>query len=330
MTGTSGIIVAVVAVGVPALVFTLWPLFRRGAGPPRFLALPPDPREQLAEQKRQILRALRELDFEHEAGLVSDDDHAELRARYESEAGRVLTELDRLGAPAAPPTPAPAAASARRSAWRHPAALAVGAVVLVVFGGALGAGIVRYTAPDPQAGQPITGSRPLAGMPPGEESPGGMPGPLRGPAASMTGPDGKIPPQILQGMLQAARQSLFAGQYGQAIAAYQAVLKRQPKNVDAMTHLGLIVAIGGHEDAALQTFDKALALDPKYPPALLYRGQVLFDAKKDVAGAVRSWEQFLAVAPPGEDRDRITQMVADAKAGRLKPPATSAPSVPTN
>src|SRR4029450_12863456 len=33
--------------------------------------------------------------------------------------------------------------------------------------------------------------------------------------------------------------------YGEAIAAYQAVLKRDPKNVDAMTHLALIVAIGG-------------------------------------------------------------------------------------
>src|SRR5437762_7370960 len=31
---------------------------------------------------------------------ISDADYAELRARYESEAARVLTELDRLAAPA--------------------------------------------------------------------------------------------------------------------------------------------------------------------------------------------------------------------------------------
>ena len=78
-------------------------------------------------------------------------------------------------------------------------------------------------------------------------------------------------------MLQAARQSLFEGRYAEAIAAYQAVLKRDAKNVDALTHLGLIVAIGGHADTALETIDKALAIDPKYPPAYLYRGQVLFE-----------------------------------------------------
>jgi cytochrome c-type biogenesis protein CcmH/NrfG len=123
-----------------------------------------------------------------------------------------------------------------------------------------------------------------------------------------------VTPEILQGMLQAARASLFEGRYGEAIAAYQAVLKRDPKNVDAMTHLGLIVAIGGHADSALETLDKALSLDPNYPPALLYRGQVLYEVKNDAAGAIKSWEKFLAVAPPGEDRDRIMRMIADAKA----------------
>ena len=100
-------------------------------------------------------------------------------------------------------------------------------------------------------------------------------------------------------MLNAARQSLFDGNYSQAIAAYQAVLKRDAKNVDAMTHLGLIVAIGGHADAALETFDKALAIDPKYPPAYLYRGQVLFEQKQDYAGAVKAWESFLKLVPNG-------------------------------
>ncbi len=127
-------------------------------------------------------------------------------------------------------------------------------------------------------------------------------------------------PEVLQGMLQAARASLFAGRYGEAIAAYQAVLKRDPKNVDALTHMGLIVAIGGHADTALQTFDNALAIDPNYPPALLYRGQVLDEAKHDVPGAIRSWEKFVAVTPEGEDRARVAQMIAEAKSRAAKAP----------
>jgi cytochrome c-type biogenesis protein CcmH/NrfG len=122
-------------------------------------------------------------------------------------------------------------------------------------------------------------------------------------------------------MLQAARVSLFARRYGEAISAYQAVLKRDPDNVDALTHMGLIAAIaaqGEHGpemvDRSLDLFDRALAQDPNYPPALLYRGQVLYEARKDVPGAIKAWEKFLAVAPPGEDRDRVAKLLADARA----------------
>jgi tetratricopeptide (TPR) repeat protein len=294
-----GVVLVAIAIGLPALAFVAWPLLtRRG---PAILPLPPDPREQLNEQKRQAVRSLRELAFEHEAGHISDDDYADLRARYERETAGVLAELDRLGpAPASPPPRAPAPPG-RRAAWRHPIAVAASGAAVLVFGIGIGAGIVRYTTPEPPDPPPMPGSRPLA--------------PIEGPpAAPGGGAPRAVTPEVLQGMLQAARASLFEGRYGEAIAAYQAVLKRDPKNVDAMTHLALIVAIGGHGDQALETLDKALSLDPNYPPALLYRGQVLYEVKNDAAGAIKSWEKFLAVAPPGEDSDRIKKMIAEAKA----------------
>jgi tetratricopeptide (TPR) repeat protein len=303
----SGVFVAALAIGIPALAFTLWPLWsRRG---PAILPLPPDQREQLLEQKRQALRSLEELAFEHEAGHISDDDHADLRARYESETATVLAELDRL-APAAPVQRPSREPSSRSSAWRHPLAVGASAAALLAFGVGIGAGIVRYTTPDPPSETPMPGSRPLASLDKGPAPDGG------------TGAPRTVSPEMLQGMLQAARASLFGGRYGEAIAAYQAVLKREPKNVDAMTHLGLIVAIGGHADSALEAFDKALSLDPNYAPALLYRGQVLYESKQDTAGAIKAWEKFIKVAPPGEDRDRVTKMIADAKSGvPVTPPA---------
>ena len=306
-----GVVVSVV-VGAPALLFALWPLLRRDAGGRTFLPLPLDRRQQLGEDKRAVFAALRELEFEHAAGHVSDADFADLRARYEGEAAVILGELDRLGT-VEPEPPRVEAIAPRGSAWRHPIALGTFAVLLVAFGVALGAGVVRYTEPDPMAGQLQTGSRPLAAL-----SPESTPPPSSSAPPSSSG--GRVvPPEVLRGMLQAARSSLGAGRYGEAIAAYQAVLKRDPKNVDAMTHLALIVAIGGgpeHADRALETFDKALAIDPSYLPALLYRGQVLYEVKKDVGGAIRSWEKFMALAPPGEDRDRVAKMIADARAGR--------------
>ena len=91
------ILVVAIIVGVPALGFALWPLLRpKGAGR-AFLALPADTREHLLEEKRSLLRALREIEFEHEAGHVSAADYGELRSRYEAEAAAILTTLDRLG-----------------------------------------------------------------------------------------------------------------------------------------------------------------------------------------------------------------------------------------
>jgi tetratricopeptide (TPR) repeat protein len=301
----SRIIVAELLLGVPALAFTLWPLLR-GNGVQALLPLPPDPRERLLENKRRLLDALRELAFEHETGHVSDDDYADRRTRYECEAAAVLRELDRVIVPTAPRPEKASASSPGRPLWTHPVMAGAGALGLVLFGILLGAGVVRNTTPDPMAGQAPPGSRPLAD--------------LRGPASPDAGESvgaalPAVTPDALQGMLQAARASLFAGRYGEAIAAYQAVLKRDAKNVDALTHLGLVVAIGGRTDAALETLDKALTINPNYPPALLYRGQLLAEVKHDVPGAIRSWEKFVAVVPEGEDRQRVVRMIAEAKSG---------------
>lgn len=306
----TGILVAAAAIGLPLAFFVAWPLIRH-RGAPVLLPLPPDPREPLFERKAAALRALRELDFEHESSHVSDDDYAELRARYESEAAAVLSELDRLApAPARPARPAHGAA--RASAWRHPFALGAAAVALVIFGVTLGIGIVRYSEPDRMAAPPMAAAPPLAAT--------------DAPATPSSGEGARaIPPEVLRGMLQAARQSLFAGRPQEASAAYQAVLKRDPQNVDALTHLGVLLVMsadgaqrGELVDHGLRLFDRALAVDPNYPPALFYRGQVLYDLKRDAAGAIASWEKFVAVAPPGEDRERVTKQIADAKAAAPK------------
>jgi hypothetical protein len=50
---------------------------------------------------------------------------------------------------------------------------------------------------------------------------------------------------MLEGMLKAAHASLDAGRYQEAIAAYTAILKRDQRNVDAITHMGVILALAG-------------------------------------------------------------------------------------
>jgi tetratricopeptide (TPR) repeat protein len=301
-------ITLIAAIVGPALAIVLWPLL---GGRPAGAASSParasdDRRLELEEEKSALYRALRELEFDHDAGHLSDPDFQSLRERYESRAGVLITELDALGPEPprrAPAEPAPARAETRRASWtRHPATFAAGAAVLVIFGVIIGVNAGRFTERDE------TFTPPGARIP----VPGPPPSPV-GPPMARLEPGKPIPPEMLAGMLQAARQSLFEGRYSEAIAAYQAVLKRDERNVDAMTHLGLIVAVGGHADSALETFDRALKLDPKYAPAYLYRGQVLYEQKQDYAGAVAAWERFMALVPKGEDRDRVAELVARAR-----------------
>jgi len=301
-------ITLIVALALPALAIVLWPLVGGRSGDSGAAAERPrdDRRLELEEEKGALYRALRELEFDHDAGHLSDPDFQSLRERYESRAGVLITELDALGPEPprrAPAESAPTRAETPRASWtRHPATFAAGAAVLVIFGVIIGVNAGRFTERDETFTPP--GARiPVPGPPPSSV----------GPPMARLEPGKPIPPEMLAGMLQAARQSLFEGRYSEAIAAYQAVLKRDERNVDAMTHLGLIVAVGGHADSALETFDKALKIDPKYAPAYLYRGQVLYEQKQDYAGAVAAWERFMALVPKGEDRDRVAELVARAK-----------------
>jgi cytochrome c-type biogenesis protein CcmH/NrfG len=304
---------AIAVIGLPALALVLWPLLRGGAGPATTAHDGgPDRTLELTEEKATVYRSLKELAFDHEAGHLSDDDYRELRDRYEGRAAELISRLDALGAPAPRSPKAPPESAPEPRPWtRGPAALVAGTVAVLALGIGLGVGISRYTAPDQTVIPP--GSRvPVPALP--------DPGPLL-PGAPGTGAASMrpIPPEMLARMLQAARQSLFDGRYQEAIAAYQAVLKRDPKNVDAMTHLALIVAMGGHADAALETFDKALSFDPKYGPALLYKGQVLYEVKQDYAGAVKAWERYLTLGPTGEDRQRVTALIQEAKSKAPRP-----------
>ena len=300
-------ITLIAAIVVPALAIVLWPLLGGRAATASSPARASDDRRlELEEEKSAIYRALRELEFDHDAGHLSEPDFQSLRERYASRAGVLITELDLFG-PVERGRQVIGDESPRRgergghveapaSKWtRHPATFAAGAAVLVIFGVIIGVNAGRFTERD----ETFT--------PPGARIP------VPGPPTVRLEPGKPIPPEMLAGMLQAARQSLFEGRYSEAIAAYQAVLKRDERNVDAMTHLGLIVAVGGHADSALETFDKALKIDPKYAPALLYRGQVLYEQKQDYAGAVAAWERFMALVPKGEDRDRVAELVARAR-----------------
>ena len=300
---------AITLIALPAFGFALLPLWRRSLTPgPE--AASRETAEELLETKRGLYRAIKEIEFDHQAGHFSDADHERLRASYEARAGRVLKALDEMGVIGSGETPRPGRVTASPQQipsprWnRRPAVLVLGAALLVGFGLVLGMLVVRFSAPEPSGSAGVMGT-PAISVP--QVAPGG---------SGQEGAARPIAPEMVRGMLDAAHKSLDAGQFQEAITAYKAILARYPQNVEAITHLGIILGIAGHTDGALEALDKALTIDPNYPHALWDKARFLNEAKQDYAGAIQVWERFVAVTPPGPDREQAQRFIQDAR-GKL-------------
>ena len=308
---TSGQLIAILLITVPALALILYPLWRRRAAGHDAVgtAATADRTSELQEEKATVYRALKELEFDHEAGYVSDEDYRASRERYEARAAGIVHALDELPAPleAGPPVASsPGMGGAGRRPVRFTVALAAGVALLLVVGVAAGLLVGRPRTPQP--------ARNEASLPP----PGGR---ASAPATVQQAPSAEPSPRgeplsraALTGMLEAAGQHLNQGKYKEAMAGYQAVLRQEPGNVDALTHIGLILAVGGHADSALESFDRIITSNPDYPLAYFYRGQVLYRAKQDYAGAIRDWERYLVLVPTGKEHDNVAGFVKEARA----------------
>ncbi len=71
-------------------------------------------------------------------------------------------------------------------------------------------------------------------------------------------------------------QSLRTGDYASARATFEAILKRNPKNVAALANLGVVFAQTRNYELAAATYRKALVLNPTHPLLHLNLGLALF------------------------------------------------------
>jgi tetratricopeptide (TPR) repeat protein len=239
---------------------------------------------QLGEERDFLLGSLRDLEREHAAGELAEDDYVALRDDYTARAAAVLREMEqgdgrggsRRAAPVAPVPPRP-----RR---RRSALVTAGVVVAIAT---LAGGAVATFAGQRNAGAPITGSLP--------DSPSGR----------MT--------QALQLETQ--------GKAAEALKIYDDLLKADPRNVQALAYRGWLLKRAGLPDLALASLDQAVAIDPRYPDAHFFRGMVLYQDRKDPAAAVTEFRAFLANNPPPEMVGLVEQQLkaALAEAGAPAP-----------
>jgi tetratricopeptide (TPR) repeat protein len=122
-------------------------------------------------------------------------------------------------------------------------------------------------------------------------------------------------PKNARAAVQLANTYFDAERYPDAIKWYEASLQIEPSDPDASTDLAVSYYYTGQIDRALQQFDVSLKLNPKHTKTMLNQGIVLAFGKQDLAGAQKSWEQVVALAPDspeGQAAKRALEGVASA------------------
>ncbi len=245
-------------------------------------------RAELEEERQFLLDSLRDLEREHEAGDIDEDDYAALRDDYTARAAEVIRALEDADRGQREP---------RRPSSRPQSRKVIAAVLLLgMF--ALAGGSVVLLASDRRPGQPLTGSI----------------------------------PESVQGKIALAHQFEAQGEAVEALKMYDAALRDDPNNVEALTYRGWLLKLAGLADPAQVSLDKAVALDPTYGDARFFRGMLLYQDRKDPVAAIPEFEAYLASNPPPETIEAVqgvlTRARADAAATTTVPAETTTTAPP--
>lgn len=239
-------------------------------------------RAELDEERAFLLRSLTDLEAEHAAGDVDDDDYAALKDRYTARAADVLRELDG----AAPGETSRRLASSgsrwtgRRIAWI--------AGVLAVAGLA-GWGVAAWS------GQRLPGQ-------------------------SMTG--GQDATGDVTALLSQASAAASSGDFATAISTYDAVLATEPDNPEARTYKTwwtvMSTRVSGDEAATAAAADAALpelaaitAEQPDYADAHCFYAVVAgrFASVPDADLSLEQQQLCMSLDPPSDIASIVEQVL---------------------
>lgn len=249
-------------------------------------ALDPDRLAALEEERDFLLGSLDDLEREHDAGDLDEDDYLELKDDYTARAAAVLRAIEDRGTTMA----------AVRGPRRPGRTWLLAALVLVVAA-VLGVAVAQ-----------ASGRRA-----PGEAATGDTRQSTR---------DKLLEAQSFIGEANAALQEGRADQsvesFRAALSTYDEVLATSPENVEALTYRGwlfhqlaVLAADGGGQTAsdldqkATADLDRAIAIDPGYPDAHIFRA-ILYRNAGDPRRALAELDQ---VAP--EDIPPFMQQMVD-------------------
>ena len=125
----------------------------------------------------------------------------------------------------------------------------------------------------------------------------------------------KEKPDDLPGWVRLARAYKSQGRLPEAEAAFGKAGKLVDQDADLLTQYADLLAMRSNtlEGRPLTLINKALALNPKHPMALMLAGSAAY-RRADYAQAISHWEKVLTVLPPGSpDSKQVEAEIADAR-----------------
>lgn len=116
--------------------------------------------------------------------------------------------------------------------------------------------------------------------------------------------------------------------YSTAIDYYHRALNARPEDVSIRTDMATAYWYTGNVDGAITEFNKALTYEPNKPNTLFNLGIVKWQGKMDIEGAVAAWQKLLETNPNYEGKEKVEQMIAQAKKHSGVKPGTPAKGLP--
>jgi cytochrome c-type biogenesis protein CcmH len=247
---------------------------------------------RLLRERSRLRDEIADLEFDFQAGKLSESDYLALKREIEIKAASVAQNIDSLPPESlAHPSRKRASASTRHqqgtSATFHRWKIIAGGTFLLVFGLVLGVLLTKSARPRGSENDTITGDF-LTGTASGSAE--------------------------VRAALAEGKQAFEKQEFPKAIEAFKKVLTAEPNNPEAHSYMGFILVQAGHGDGALMAFDKALSQAPNFPMALWGKGMVLYQEKKDYAGAREIFERLLNLVPPGAERNEVVKVLAEIPA----------------
>ena len=121
-------------------------------------------------------------------------------------------------------------------------------------------------------------------------------------------------PANAQTWIELGNSYFDTGQTEKSIQAYRKALEINPNNANVWTDMGVMYRRSGNPQEAINSFDKAIEVDPKHEVSRMNKGIVLLHDMNDIEGAIKAWEELLAVnpvamAPTGQSIDQMIQQM---------------------